>query len=218
MISEVVPIQEWSRVVRHHEKSGLDPNLRQALNEVSTNNLSFGQAFRATFLTRTSTFYKVCYIATLLASFCAIVAQGVVTLRTLPYYTDDIIPIPIEIFIPPPDVPWSADINLAPYEAGKIGVGMLATNWVYLEHVVGATLSDALPTGYQIPMRGSTNNTYGSQYPTDVVRVQCDCQWVAPTLPAATANASYIPVALESLGILAIQTVPKGIASEYLFI
>jgi hypothetical protein len=38
---------------------------------------------------------------------------------------------------------------------------------------------------------------------------------VAPTLPPATANISYIPVSLGSFGIDAIQAIPHGIASAF---
>ena len=71
-----------------------------------------------------------------------------------------------------------------------------------------------MPPGYLVPIRTRTNNTAGSQYPTDVAHIQCECSWVAPTLPPATANVSHIPVSLDSFGITAIQTVPHGLASK----
>jgi hypothetical protein len=110
------------------------------------------------------------------------------------------------------EVPWSADKKLVPLNAGTITTGRLATTWVYLEQVVGATVSDTLPPGYLIPTRGASNNTYGMKYPTDVAQIQCNCTWVAPTLPAAT-NVSYMNVSLEEFDISALQTAPTGVAS-----
>ena len=114
--------------------------------------------------------------------------------------------------LPAHEVPWSADQKLAPLNAGTITTGRLATTWVYLEQVVGATVSDTLPPGYLIPKRGASNNTYGMKYPTDVAQIQCNCTWVAPTLPAAT-NVPYMNVSLEEFDISALQTAPNGVAS-----
>jgi hypothetical protein len=135
-----------------------------------------------------------------------------VTLLTLPASVDQQLAIPYNIFTTPVEVPWSADQVLAPLNAGKIADAKLATNWVYLEQVVGATVSDTLPSGYLIPTRGASNSTYGMRYPTDVAQIQCNCTWVAPTLPAAT-NMSYMNVSLEEFDISALQTAPTGVAS-----
>jgi len=186
--------------------------LRATLNEISTNKLSALDAFRAAWVARTSIFFKICYIAALLASLCAVVAQGAVTLLILPASVDKQLDIPLITIPIPAEVPWSADQVLAPYNAAKIATGILATNWVYLEQVVGATVSDGQPSGYLIPTWGGSNNTDGRRYPTDVAHVQCNCTWVAPILPAA-ANVSYIDVSLKEFDISAIQTVPLGIAS-----
>ena len=163
-------------------------------------------------MARTSIFFKICYIAALLASLCAVVAQGAVTLLILPASVDKQLDIPLITIPIPAEVPWSADQVLAPLNAGKIAAGKLATHWVYLEQVAGATVSDGQPPGYLIPTRGASNNTDGIRYPTDVAQVHCNCTWVAPTLPAA-ANVSYIDVSLKEFDISAIQAVPHGIAS-----
>ena len=163
-------------------------------------------------MARTSTSFKICYVAALLAPLCAVVAQGAVTLLTLPASVDQQLAIPYNIFTPPVDVPWSADQVLAPLNAGKIATAKLSTNWVYLEHVVGTTVSDLLPSGYIVPLRGASNDTYGMRYPTDVAQIQCNCTWVAPTLPAAM-NVSYMNVSLEEFDISALQTTPNGVAS-----
>lgn len=199
-----------------YEVSGLPTKLRQIMNEVSTNRLSMWQSFKMAILSDTSTFYKACYIAALLAALCAVVAQGSIVLISQPVYADQHLTIPYVGYDTTVDTPWSANNILGPYNAGKVAEGVLGTSWVYLEHVIGATLEDSLPAGYLVPVRGSSNNSYGSQYPTDVIHVQCDCQWVAPTLPEAVSNASYISVALGSLDMMGIQGVPYGIASKYL--
>jgi hypothetical protein len=161
-------------------------------------------------MAKTSIFFKICYVAAMLASLCAVIAHGAVTLLVLPVSVDKQLAIsPISI---PVEVPWSADQELAPLNVGKIETGKLATSWVYLEQVVGATVSDTLPPGYLVPTRNASNNTDGIGYPTDIAHIQCNCTWVAPTLPAA-ANVSYIDVSLKEFDISAIQTVPNGIAS-----
>jgi hypothetical protein len=116
---------------------------------------------------------------------------------------------------PPIEVPWSANETLAPYNGVDIAIGQLGTSWVYLEQTVGSSVGDTMPPGYLIPFRTHTNNTAGSQYPTDAAHIQCKCNWVALQLPPPIANVSYIPVSLDSLGIKAIQTVPHGISSEF---
>jgi hypothetical protein len=192
----------------------LNERLRLALNEISTNKLSALDAFCAAWMAKTSIFFKVSYIAALLASLCAVIAQGAVTLLTLPASIDNQLAVPILAHGVPIPVPWSGDETLAPENAGIIESAKLATSFVYLEQVIGATLLDALPLGYIVPSLGaSSNNTGGSRYPTDVAHVQCNCTWVAPILPIATANVSYIPISLEEFGISALQTVPSGVAS-----
>ena len=164
-------------------------------------------------MNRTSLIFKVCYIAALLAPLCAVVAQGAVTLLLLPAHINQELTIPFLTRDTPIDVPWSADETLAPFNAGPIGTGKLGTSWTYLEQIVGASVGDTMPPGYLVPLRTRTNNTAGSQYPTDVAHIHCECSWVAPTLPPATPNVSYIPVVLDVLGIQGIQTIPHGIAS-----
>jgi hypothetical protein len=164
----------------------------------------------------TSIIFKICFFAALLVSLCAVVAQGAVTLLVLPSLTNQELNVPLITRSTPVEVPWSADENLAPFNAGLIGSAQLGTSWTYLEQVVGASVADTMPPGYLVPLRARTNNTAGSQYPTDVAHVQCECSWVPPTLPPATANVSHIPVSLESFGIAAIQTVPHGLASKSL--
>ena len=83
-------------------------------------------------MVKTSVFFKICYIAAMLASLCSVIAHGAVMLLTLPAH----------------EVPWSADQKLAPLNAGTITTGRLATIWVYLKQVVGATVSDTLSPGY----------------------------------------------------------------------
>jgi hypothetical protein len=82
----------------------------------------------------------------------AVVAQGAITLLTIPAFIDEQIAIPPLGFDVPLFVPWSADETLAPFNAGKFGNGKLATNFVYVEQILGFTLSDTLPPGYIIPM------------------------------------------------------------------
>jgi hypothetical protein len=146
-----------------------------------------------------------------------VVAQGAVTLLTLPTLSNDELVIPRLARNRPVDVPWSADATLAPLNIGFVGLGQLGTSWTYLEQIIGASVTDILPPGYLVPLRTQTNNTAGSQYPTDVAHIQCECNWVAPTLPAATANVSYIPVSLDRYGIAAVQTVPHGAACRFIF-
>lgn len=167
-------------------------------------------------MTKTSIIFKICYIAGLLAPLCAVVAQGSVTLLTLPSFINQQLIIPLLARNIAIEVPWSADLNLAPLNTGLVEDAKLGTGWTYLEQIVGASVGDITPPGYLVPLRMRTNNTVGCQYPTDVAYVQCECTWVAPTLPPATANVSYISVSLESFGIDAIQAIPLGIASEFL--
>ena len=211
-------LQEWSRLIETRHQFGISRKLRVILNDVSANNLSFLSSFRAAWMTRTSSTFKVCYIAGLLAPLCAVVAQGALTLLALPVLTDTELDIPLLKRDSPIEVPWSADATLAPSNIGSIGLGQLGTSWTYLEQVIGATISDTMPQGYLVPLRTPTNNTFGSQYPTDVIHIQCECSWVAPTLPVAitNANVSYIPISLESFDITAIQTVPHGAACKFL--
>lgn len=176
--------------------------------------LSFLDALRAC-MTETSIIFKICFIAGLLAPLCAVVAQGAVTLLTLPSLINQPLTIPLLARSTPVEVPWSADLNVAPFNADLVEIALVGTSWTYLEQVVGASVGDIMPPGYLVPLRTRTNNTIGYQYPTDVAYVQCECTWVAPTLPPATANVSYIPVSLESFGIDAIQAIPHGIASEF---
>ena len=170
--------------------------------------------FKAAIHSRTSIFYRASYIAALLAAGCAVIAQGAVALLAQPVYTDARLMIPYINYQSGIDTPWSADMTLAPYNAGRIQSGILGANWAFLERIIGATLGDSQPVGYLVPMHANSNNSDGTQYPTDVVRVQCACQWVAPTLPDPVSNVSYIPVTLDVLGIEGIQSVPYGVASE----
>ena len=208
-------LQEWSRIIKTHRQSGVTGKLQAVLNDVSTNTLSFLDSFRAAWMTRMSTIFKICYVATLLVSLCTVIAQGAVTLLTLPVQTNEELTIPLLERSTPIPVPWSADATLAPLNTGIIELGQLGTSWTYLEQIVGASVADTMPPGYLVPLLTQTNNTFGSQYPTDVVHIQCKCTWVAPTLPAATANVSYIPVSLEKFGIAAVQTVPHGAACKF---
>jgi hypothetical protein len=182
---------------------------------ISTNTLSFADAFRAACMTRTSIFFKVCYSATLLAPLCAILAQGAVTLLVLPSLTNQNLTIAVLAIDPPIEVPWSADGILAPYNGPDIAIAQLGASWVYLEQIVKSSVGDTIPSGYLIPLRTHTNETAGSQYPTDVAHIQCECNWVALQLPPPVANVSYIPVSLDNLSIKAIQTVPHGFSSEF---
>ena len=190
------------------------PRLRGLFNEISTNTTSLIDSLRAACLTRTSIIFKVCCFAAILASLCAVVAHGTVTLLVLPSLTQQNLTIPL-VVSHAIDVPWSADQNLAPLNVGLIGAAQLGASWTYLERVVGASVGDSVPQGYLVPLRTSSNNTVGSQYPTDVAHVQCECSWEAPTLPPAT-NESYIQVSLERLGITGIQTGPHGMACKCL--
>ena len=164
-------------------------------------------------MNRTSLIFKVCYIAALLAPLCAVVAQGAVTLLILPAHINQELTIPSTTWDTSIDVPWSADETLAPFNTALIGVGKPGTSRTHPEQTVGASVGDTMPPGYLVPLRTSTNNTAGSQYPTDVAHIHCECSWVAPTLPPATPNVSYIPVVLDVFGIQGIQTIPHGIAS-----
>ena len=166
-------------------------------------------------MTKTSIIFKVCFIAGLLAPLCAVVAQGAVTMLTSPSLINQPLAIPLIVRSTPVEEPWSADQTLAPFNAGLIKNAQLGTSWTYLEQVVGASVGYTMPPGYLVPLTMRTNNTVGRQYPTDVAYVQCECTWVAPTLPPATANVSYIPVSLGSFGIDAIQAIPHGIASAF---
>lgn len=165
----------------------------------------------------TSLAYKACYLGAIVASLCAVVSQGAVTLLTLPALTTEILPIPVIASLTPVDVPWSANSALGPLNANRIATGLLGTNWVYLEQVVGAVVLEALPSGFIVPIRGVSFSTNGSQYPTDVAQIQCNCSWVAPVLPTAIANASYISVVLDEFDIEGLQTVPNGVASTSTF-
>jgi len=140
----------------------LNEKLHLALNEISTNKLSALDAFRAAWIAKTSFFFKVSYIAALLASLCAVIAQGTVTLLTLPASINNQLAIPILALGAPIPVPWSGDETLAPENAGMIDSGKLATSFVYLEQVIGTTLLDTLPPGYIVPSLGASNNTDGS--------------------------------------------------------
>ena len=193
----------------------MSQRLRGLFDIISTNTLSFADAFRAACMTRTSIFFKVCYSAALLAPLCAVLAQGAITLLVLPSLTNQELTIPFLAIDPPIEVPWSADGTLAPYNGPDIAIGQLGTSWTYLEQIVGSSVGDTMPPGYLIPLRTHTNNTVGSQYPTDVAHIQCECNWVALQLPPPIANVSYIPVSLDSVGIKAIQTVPLGISCEF---
>jgi hypothetical protein len=166
-------------------------------------------------MTPTSIFFKVSFFAGLLASLCAVVAQGAVTLLVLPSSTNQVLTIPQVSVNFSIGVPWSADQTLAPSNDGMIVLGQLGTRWTYLEQIVGSSVADVLPQGYLVPLITRTNNTAGNQYPTDVVHIQCECSWVAPTLPSAT-NQTIIPVSLDSFGITAIQYGPTGIARRCL--
>ncbi|KAF7973884.1 hypothetical protein HWV62_14012 [Athelia sp. TMB] len=203
---------EWSRYLRRHQ--GLDISRRRLalLNTMSTNRSSLLETFRSTWLARTSTAYKICYITALVVSLCAVVSQGAVTLLTLPALTTESLPIPIVRFANPVEIPWSADTVIGPFNDGLIETADLGMSYVYLEQVVGAVVLEGMPKGFIIPVRGMTNATYGSQYPTDVAHIECNCSWVPPALPQATANVSYIPVVLDEMDIQGIQTVPNGIA------
>lgn len=165
-------------------------------------------------MTKTSIIFKICFIAGLLAPLCAVVAQGAVTMLSLPSLINEPLTIPILVRSTPVEVPWSADKTLAPSNVGLITNAQLGSSWTYLEQVVGASVGDTIPPGYLVPLTMRTNNTFGRQYPTEVAYVQCECTWVAPTLPPATTN-PYIPVSLGSFGIDAIQTIPHGIASAF---
>ena len=112
------------------------------------NTLSFLDVFRAAWMTKSSIIFKVCYVAALLASLCAVVAQGAVTLLVLPSMTNQELAIPLLARNFQVEVPWSADRNLAPFNAGSIGTAQLGTSWAYLEQIVG----DTMPPGYLIPL------------------------------------------------------------------
>jgi len=166
-------------------------------------------------MTSTSVVFKVSFVAGLLVSLCAVVAQGAVTLLVLPSFTNRALTIPRITRDLPIDLPWSATQALAPLNAGIIQLGRLGTSWTYLEQMVGANVADIMPEGYLVPIGTSmTNNTFGSQYPTDVARIQCECSWVAPTLPPATNN-TFIMMSLDSLGITALQNGPRGVVGRY---
>jgi hypothetical protein len=184
-------------------------------NEISTNTLSFLDAFRAACMDMTSMTFKVCYVAGLLASLCAVVAQSAITLLLLPSATNQELSIPFltNPWGAPVGVPWSADPNLAPWNGAIIQPGQLGTSYAYLEEVAGVRVWDALPSGYLVPLITRTNDTTGYHYPSDVAHVQCECSWVAPTLPPAT-NASYILVALENVSISGLQKGPLGLAGN----
>lgn len=163
-------------------------------------------------MTKTSTVFKVCYIAGLFTSLCAVMAQGAVTLLVLPSLNSQELTISFLKREDPIEVPWSADETLAPLNSGIIELGRLGASWAYLEQIVGASVADTMPQEYLVPLRLRTNSTTGSQYPTDVAHIQCECSWVAPTLPPAT-NTTFIQASLESFSIEGIQTLPRGIAS-----
>ena len=207
-------MQEWSRLL---SKRGahLSAGVRRRVNTLSSNSLSLADAFLAAWLTRTSIVFKVCYLAALLASLCAVVAQAMVALVPLPAYTATQLDIPLTRAAYAIDQPWSADVALAPGNYYFTQIGKLGTYLAYLEQVAGIRVSDAMPPGYIVPRLNNTNiaGSPGFQYATDAMRVHCNCTWVAPLLPNAT-NASYIPIGLESFGIIGVQTGPHGIASE----
>ena len=135
-------------------------------------------------------------------------------LLVAPSLTNEELTIPRLAWNIPIQVPWSADEDLAPYNAAQIEGVKLGATMTYLEQIVGSTAGDTMPPGYLVPLITPTNNTVGHQYPTDVAHIQCECSWLAPNIPPATANVSYISVSLDNIGINAIQTVPRGIASR----
>jgi hypothetical protein len=208
-------LQEWSRLLERHQQSGLSPQLRGLLNEISTNTLSLLDSFRAASMSGTSVVFKASFVAVLLASLCAVVGQGAVTLLILPSFTNQMLTIPRIIRDLPIQQPWSATQNLAPLNGGMITVGKQGAHWTYLEQIVGANVADIVPEGYLVPIEASiTNRTIGRQYPTDVARIQCECSWVAPTLPPAT-NDTYIVTSLDDLGITGFQRGPNGVVGTY---
>lgn len=150
----------------------------------------------------------------MLSPLCAVVAQSAVTLLVLPSLTNQELTIPLIQRHIPIQVPWSADEDLAPLNAGIIELAKLGTSWTFLEQVAGVIVGDTIPPGYLIPSIAHTNNTVGSQYPTDIAHIQCECHWVAPTLPSppTTTNVSHIQVSLDSFGIKAMQAGPQGMA------
>jgi hypothetical protein len=149
--------------------------------------------------------FKVSFVAVLLASLCAVVGQGAITLLILPSFTNQMLTIPCIIRDLPIHQLWSATQDLAPLNGGMITVGKLGASWTYLEQIVGANVADIIPEGYLVPIKTLiTNRTIGCQYPTDVARIQCECSWVAPTLPPATNN-TYIVTSLDNLSITGFQ-------------
>lgn len=204
---------EWSRLL-NKRSTGLSKNLRSRINKLSSNSLSIVDAFLAAWMTRTSIIFKICYMAALLASLCAVVAQAMVSLVPLPAFTEDRLDISLLEASYQLGLPWSADATLAPGVYYFSQIGKFGTSLSYLEQVAGIKVSDTVPPGYIVPRLNNTNlaGSPGFQYPTDAIRIQCNCSWVAPILPNAT-NASYISVGLESFDIIGVQTVPHGIAT-----
>src|ERR1700691_4038199 len=166
MLTGLLLLAGTERLLKQHKQRGLDRKLRGVFNTISTNTLSFLDAFHAC-MTKTSIIFKVCFIAGLLAPLCAVVAQGAVTMLTLPSLINKPLTIPLIVRSTPVEEPWSADQTLAPFNAGLIKNAQLGTSWTYLEQVVGTSVGDTMPPGYLVPLTMRTNNTVGRQYPTD---------------------------------------------------
>jgi hypothetical protein len=79
-------------------------------------------------MVNTSIVFKICYIAGLLASLCAVVAQGTITLLVLPSLTNQEITIPFLKRYNPIEVPWSAEETLAPLNSGLIKIRQVGTS------------------------------------------------------------------------------------------
>jgi hypothetical protein len=202
-------VQEWTRLLKRHEQHGLTHRLRAIFNGISTNTLSLLDGFRAACISSTSVIFKVCYVSALLIPLCSSVAHSAITLVSLPAFTNQELKIPHISSDSPIDVPWSADMTFGPDNAALIEIGSLGASWTYLEQVAQSSVADTMPQGYLVPLLTWTDSTSGNQYPTDVVHIQCECSWVAPTLPPATSTSS-ISVSLESFDIIGIQSIPMG--------
>ncbi|KAF7982507.1 hypothetical protein HWV62_28106 [Athelia sp. TMB] len=201
---------EWSRMLSKHGGA----HLSKSVDTLSSNTLSPPAAFRAAWRTHTSIAFKTAYLAALAAALCGVVAQSMLALVPLPSSSPAPLAVPLLDAAYVISEPWSADVALAPGNYYFTQIGKLATYLAHLEQAAGVRVSDAQPPGFVVPRLNNTNSAGepGWAYPTDVMRVRCACEWVAPLLPEAT-NASYIPVGLGSVGIVGVQTGPHGIAT-----
>jgi len=193
---------EWSHLLERYEQQGWKPKLRTIYNEISTNTLSLMDLFRAACMKMTSIIFKVSFVSELLASLCSIVAKG--RSRCLFCCLSPTKNLPCEKHSDrstavrrqePGALQWRSDQDWE--------------TWDKLD--ISGTSCWCQRRRYFVPLRTKTNNTSGSQYPTDVAHVECECS--CPHLASSNQSVVYNGVFRQLRYITAIQTLPHGIAA-----